>query len=729
VNRIVFAFLFCLTVLCCSAIPAQEISENSGTAQPKEKIRATHLDQVVRVTADGVRATLLDTPSTINIITADDIEQSGQRDLTGIITSIPGVLDDGSGATYFNFRGTRSSSSEGAAIFIDGKPLNLGKMDYSIIDDIPRDIVERIEVVKSPAASRYGANSSRGAINIVTRSGQNAGKPFDTRISLDIGSWQSYKAFVTMSGKKNSWDYSAQFGRDQSEGYRQIDSERTLFNAKAGYEIASGIRIDANFGWNDTWRKNARGLQYWSLDEYRDRSYVPNSQTGSTYNVRPNESDHRLFSSGIAFQYNRGNWNVNTSFDFSHFDDIFSSLRYYNNPGNGTTQRGQGTYIEDRNENKYGFKATANRSFIRGEHLLNTFSIGYDYALTDWDQARDYPYAESLSSSTITAIKKNDLDFSRAIHGVFINNDLKWNRWGLYLGMRHDSVIYSLENRLPLSVEKTFSEPSWDVIPSFSIGKNSNLYFSIGRNYWYPNSYYLIAAMEYDDPDNQPEDLKPEKYLNFEIGLKQQVHASFNYSVALYRSNVDNKYMPFYTSGGFKGYKHVGKSIHQGIELEADGHPLHWLGYRAGFTYINAKWDDATMRIYVYGATPSLDTVQSVDISGKRVYRVPAYQYTGSLIFTPLKPFTFSVDIHGFGKQNIDAYNRYKQNAVNLVDLKAGYRINKFLELYILGSNVFNTHYESIFNTDGKRTKDGIPNHDYYPKDGRYVQGGIKVRF
>ena len=30
--------------------------------------------------------------------------------------------------------------------------------------------------------------------------------------------------------------------------------------------------------------------------------------------------------------------------------------------------------------------------------------------------------------------------------------------------------------------------------------------------------------MEYDDPDNQPEDLKPEKYLNFEIGLKQQVH-------------------------------------------------------------------------------------------------------------------------------------------------------------------------------------------------------------
>ena len=144
--------------------------------------------------------------------------------------------------------------------------------------------------------------------------------------------------------------------------------------------------------------------------------------------------------------------------------------------------------------------------------------------------------------------------------------------------------------------------------------------------------------------------------------------------------------MPFYTSGGFKGYKHVGKSIHQGIELEADGHPLHWLGYRAGFTYINAKWDDATMRIYVYGATPSLDTVQSVDISGKRVYRVPAYQYTGSLIFTPLKPFTFSVDDAGFGKQNIDAYNRYKQNAVNLVDLKAGYRINKFLELYILGA-------------------------------------------
>ena len=100
---------------------------------------ATYLDKVV-VSAAKKEATLLNMPSTVNIITAEDIELSGQRKVSAIIASIPGVKDDGSGSgTYYSFRGTRSSSSGGPVIYIDGRPLNFGKYGYSAIDTIPVD--------------------------------------------------------------------------------------------------------------------------------------------------------------------------------------------------------------------------------------------------------------------------------------------------------------------------------------------------------------------------------------------------------------------------------------------------------------------------------------------------------------------------------------------------------------------------------------------------------------
>jgi outer membrane receptor protein involved in Fe transport len=731
-KKLLFVSIACLIVLCglhaVNAL-ADESPESGDAGGQKKNVRAAHLDEVVEVTADSVKTTLLDTPSTINILTSEDIDNSGQRELTGIINSIPGVLDDGSGSTYFSFRGTRSTSSEGAAIYIDGKPLNVGKFDYSMIDDIPLDIVERVEVVKSPAATRYGASSSRGVINIVTKSGRQADKPLQTKFSLDIGSWDSYKGFATVLGKVERWDYSMQFGRDQSEGYRHTDGERTMFDDRVGFQIADGIRLDGNFAWTESFKKNAAGLKYWSLND-RTQIDPPNSETGSTYRKRPNETDRGLRTGGVAFKVDRSNWIFSTQIDYNHHDEGYKYLQYYNNPGNGTTQRGQGTYYEDRNEDKANFRTTAGRAFSLGEKAYSTFTAGYDFSHMGWYQEREYPFATSLSSSRITEIKRNDIDFTRKIHGVFINNNLKYKRFGLYLGLRKDLVNYDYSNQAPSQQTRVFRELSWDVAPSLSITSNSNLYFSLGRSFWYPNAFYLQYAVQYNDPENQPDDLKPEEYLNYEAGFKQRVHKNLNYSFSFYRTEIENKYMTFYNSeGAFGGYKHVGKSIHQGIEFEADGTPLRWFGYRFGFTYIDAAWDRANARVTVWGETPAQDKTQSVDLAGRKLNRVPNYQYSTSLYFNPISRLFFAVDIHGFGKQYIDALNRYEDEAVNLLDLKVGFNITKDFEISILGSNLLDRKYSSIFNTAGDRASNGIPDHDYYPKDGRYVQGGFKMRF
>ena len=160
-------------------------------------------------------------------------------------------------------------------------------------------------------------------------------------------------------------------------------------------------------------------------------------------------------------------------------------------------------------------------------------------------------------------------------------------------------VKYEVETQTPKSVEKEFKKLGWDFAPSYSFTSNSNFFFSMGKSYWYPVASYYTYAFDYGGDDNKPEDLKPEEYSNYEIGFKHRMSKYFNYSAIYYYTEVDDKFIVVRdTSGAFKGYSNAGTSIHQGIELEVDGRPFDLLGYRLGFTTIDAEWDSASIKVY-----------------------------------------------------------------------------------------------------------------------------------
>ena len=130
------------------------------------------------------------------------------------------------------------------------------------------------------------------------------------------------------------------------------------------------------------------------------------------------------------------------------------------------------------------------------------------------------------------------------------------------------------------------------------------------------------------------------------------------------------------------------------------------------------------MKVYIDGVS---DTSEN-NLNGKHTYRVPEYEYRAGIDLYPIDKLRISCDVRGFGEQYIDAYNQFKNKAVTLVDAKVSYDICKNVQLYGLGSNLFNIDYESIFNSSGKLSG-GIPNHSYYPKDGRYFEIGTTLKF
>ncbi len=149
----------------------------SALAQQKETILS---DTVVLGTAEE---TLKQAPG-VSIITAEDIQKKPPaNDISEIIRTMPGVNLTGNSTS--GQRGNnrqidlRGMGPENTLILIDGKPVNSrssvrygwrGERDTrGDTNWVPAEQVERIEVIRGPAAARYGNGAAGGVVNIITR--------------------------------------------------------------------------------------------------------------------------------------------------------------------------------------------------------------------------------------------------------------------------------------------------------------------------------------------------------------------------------------------------------------------------------------------------------------------------------------------------------------------------------------------------------------------------------
>ena len=152
----------------------------NGASQAADEIPAEEGVMTVRATAEEE---LKQQPG-VSIITAEDIEKSPPvNDLSDIIRKMPGVNLTGNSAN--GSRGNnrqidiRGMGPENTLILIDGVPTtSRNAVRYSWRGErdtrgdtnwVPPEMVERIEVLRGPAAARYGSGAAGGVINITTK--------------------------------------------------------------------------------------------------------------------------------------------------------------------------------------------------------------------------------------------------------------------------------------------------------------------------------------------------------------------------------------------------------------------------------------------------------------------------------------------------------------------------------------------------------------------------------
>ncbi len=675
------------------------------------------------VAGSGTKTELLDTNASIHVLTLKDIQNSGQRSTAELIASIPGVVNQKSGSqTYFSVRGTRTGMSGGPKIYVDGRPINVGVYGYSKIDSIPIDNIEKIEVIKSPPTSKYGASAARGVILITTKTGASAKKKVEGSVSAEYGSWNTKKVTGGISGVSDKIDYSVSAYRDESDGYRDSDEETKSGDAQIGWQFDGG-RLDLIAGINQSFNNYPIGLAQWQVDRDRTVAASNTKEDGSGYLMLPNESDEELANVLIKYDYDKNNWLAHSSVGFSRDQQDLFYRKYLNN-----SSKLDDNYRDHRVEKIYDVMASVGRRFDSGL-VSNTVTFGLDYQHSDFTQDRKYPW--DTEDNNASSESKADIDAEKELFGVNLNHEFSYDRFRLESGLRYNSMTYDISNQVPDSVKiECDNDIDWNISPSYRILDKANLFISWNHsNFYLPLGYYK-SDMENASDYTQPQDLKPEVYDTLETGFKHQLNKGFNYSLIYYYTQVDEKVVSYYEGTTFKGYRNAGSSVHQGIEAEIDGRPLDWLGYRISFTTIDAEWDEGTAKAY---ATPDATSLTVADLSGKKVNYVPEYEYSVGVDFFPLRDtaygsLTLSIDLHGFGEQYEDYNNNLKMPAAEFVDTKITW-VFKGVEYYLSCSNLFDKEWDRVVNAQGEAHDSFSTGEGFYPQDGRYVGVGVSYRF
>src|SRR5262245_32728715 len=157
--------------------------------------------QQLRVdTASRHSQTLAEAPSTITVVTTDEIKRYGYRTLADILESAPGLYVSYDRAhSFLGVRGfNRGDYNSRVLILVDGHRVNNPLTGGAFIGEdfiVDVDLIDQVEIVRGPGAALWGNNAFFGVINVKTRKGTTEG--IGGEVSGEIASFDTYKARAT----------------------------------------------------------------------------------------------------------------------------------------------------------------------------------------------------------------------------------------------------------------------------------------------------------------------------------------------------------------------------------------------------------------------------------------------------------------------------------------------------------------------------------------------------
>lgn len=237
-------FCFIVVAIVCQ-VPAAGIGFADDHARLNQ-LKSMSLENLMDVTvysAGHKNQLLADVASAMYVITQEDIRRSGARTLADLLRGVPGLhVANIDGHTWaVSARGFNGVFSNKLLVMIDGRsiytPLYSG-VYWDSQDTLLHDI-DRIEIIRGPGATIWGANAVNGVINIIT---QAASKQAASYLSAGVGSTDKNSQEIRFGRTDDQWAYriyGKRLERDNFDHYDEGNEEAydNWHNRQAGFRI------------------------------------------------------------------------------------------------------------------------------------------------------------------------------------------------------------------------------------------------------------------------------------------------------------------------------------------------------------------------------------------------------------------------------------------------------------------------------------------------------------
>lgn len=516
-----------------------------------------------------------------------------------VLKNIPSVSVDADG--NISLRG-----NENVKILVDGKPFGLNNSENrnSVLDQIPSNLIESIELVTNPSA-KYAAENSAGIINIKLKKSEGLG--YNGNLLLNAGSKDKYNGSLNLNFRKDkvnffgSYDYRLQNNFIDGENSRQIYSDNSLFTQTAE-ATNRNIGHFAKGGFDYNIDKD-NSLSYLFNYNYRERRRTDNSMTetvNSSTGTLENQSNLVTLDNGDGYTLDMSlNYNKN----FKNPGQTLSSeavfTRYKDNSLNNTNEYilyPTGTVnpvIENRYNDEVNNEGNLSLDYVNPFSKDSKFETGLKIVLRSNDKdymVEDFDY--SINGFINDSSQSNIFAYNENIYALYGAYDLKINKFGLKVGLRAEQTDTKSDLKNTNQIKKS---DYFDLFPSVNLtqklDETQELALSYSRRINRPTVQMLNPFVTAFDPYNYfagNPDLKPEYVNSLELGyLKYFETLTINPSI-FYTHKKDqlSRTREYLDSNiALLTFDNYGNTENYGAELVLNAKPLEFLNLNGSVSY------------------------------------------------------------------------------------------------------------------------------------------------
>jgi iron complex outermembrane receptor protein len=681
-----------------------ELKKSARLAKIYLSPRLEGLSEVV-VRSTMIPKPLIKVPAAISLITATDFKRTDATNVLETFNNVPGVYVN-QGALNTNkitIRGigARSQySTNRIQAYFDGIPLTTAEGELTL-DDFDQESLERIEVIKGPTSSIYGAGLG-GAINLYST------QPGKTQARLGLktqfGSFNTQKQVYQASNTTVNSSLFAVFTNLTSDGYRE----------NGNYDRKSALL-------NGTLKTSEDGSLSYLANFTRLKAFIPSSLNEDDFLNNPKTAAFSWAQSQGYESYDRGM--LGGSYTHALLDELSNTTSIFINFRDAYEPRPFNILKEERVSAGVRTKFTLDARVFK---IPSEISLGAEY-YNEWYEIGTFQnlYEDFPGTGSVLGNRLSNNEQRRDYANFFGQISLEFSeKWNLEAGFNLNTTNYSLKDLY--AQDEVNQSGDYGFAPVFSprigtsyeIGEGKNVYVSISHGFSTPSVAETLT------PQGQINtNLAPETGINYEAGFKGNwLEKKWYTEISVFSIQIKNLLVAQRIGPDQYVGINAGKTNHNGMEFLTNYRFL--MGSKLQVKpYINGALNFFKFDRFIN---------DNVDFSGNELPGVPKYTVNFGVDVQSNSGFEFFSNYRSVGEIPLNDENSNYTDRYNLLNFKTGYSFkiidDILLNVYAGVNNALDEHYAASVVTNAVGFGGAAPRY-YYPGNPRNYYGGLQLNY